>query len=253
MKRPPSRAPRVKAGLFLLLLPAVLFLWGCGVDDYPHVNSVPQSNITQTFNNYAEVRLPPGSNSFTHYVIFYRIYVSDVSIPSTTYSDTASYSAINPALSSDFYSIRQYIGSDTLVNANMDAVFRARGYSYLCLESSDIDSVLNSSSTTLSFSFPTSENPYMTKGGARYVLWRSNGNGAFSPRPDRYFRNKPGLYESGGINAQTNADVADKPGMSGADRYTYAAMFIVAVGVDNTTYSNIYSTPAFIHVFQLPG
>jgi hypothetical protein len=94
----------------------------------------------------------------------------------------------------------------------------------------------------------------MRAGSSEYTLWRSDGGGLFSPRPDRLFRNREELYRSENINNPTiNADVQGKSGVTDGSRlYTYAAMFIVAVGVNTASYSNIYSTPALIHVFQLP-
>ena len=245
-----------------MFFPEILFLGNCGLEEYPNVLAIPQSNITQVFNNYAEVRIYnigfPASDysTTTHFVIFYRIYVSDVPISSTTISDNTSYSAINSVLNTDFNSIRPYIDSDTLVNVNMDNMFRGRGYKYLELEPpSEIDNVLGYSAVrgrTLVFNFESAREPYMTIDGAEYILWRSDGNGTFFPRPDRYFVNKDELWDSDNLVATINEDVANKSNMSGADRYTYAAMYIVAVGLDTNTYSNIYSTPALIHVFQLP-
>ena len=243
-------------------LSVFIMLGSCGLEEYPSVLPVPQSNITQVFNSYAEVRIPnpnPDFSPTTHFVIFYRIYVSDVPISSTTISDNTSYSAINSVLSTDFNSVRPYIDSDTLVNVNMDTMFRGRGYKYLCMEAPyDIDSILSSSvqGRTLFFNFSSSAVPFMTidttVGATEYILWRSDGSGTFFPRPDRYFVNKDDLWDSDNIITTVNEDVVNKSNMTGPDRYTYAAMFIVAVGIDNATYSNIYSTPALIHVFQLP-
>jgi hypothetical protein len=93
----------------------------------------------------------------------------------------------------------------------------------------------------------------MSVGQAVYTLWRSDGSGLFTPRPDRLLMNKEELWRSDNINDKINADVVDKSDIGAGDkRYTYAAMFIVAVGINSTSYSNIYSTPALIHVFQLP-
>ena len=246
-----------KTPLFAYTLTFLFFL-SCGIEEYPSVLPVPQSNITQVFNDYAEVRIP-GSSSYysptTHFLVFYRIYVSDVPVSSTTFSDFASYSAINSALSSDFNSIRPYIDSDTLINVNMDSMFRGRGYRTLCLSDPlEIDNILNSSiqGKTIIFNFPSSRIPFITIDSIEYTLWRSNGNGTYNPVPDRLFLNRPDLYNPDNLIPQTNADVMNKSNMSGTDRYTYAAMYIVAVGIDNATYSNIYSTPALIHVFLLP-
>jgi hypothetical protein len=243
-------------GLFIVLL--FISLESCGLEDYPYIHPFPQSNITREFNNRAVVRIPSASDyhspPFDHFVVFYKIYVSDASYQSTT-SDT--FSSINPVLASDYNAIRPYIESDTLVNANMDSLFDGIGYKYLTLENDNMDNVLSSSvlGNTLVFHFASNMIPTMTIGSdPPYTLYRSNGNGTFNPLPvERYFVNTDELWRNENINSNTNADVVDKSGIGNSDtRFTYAAMFIAAVGVNVNTYSYIYSTPALIHVFQLP-
>ena len=236
----------------LLFVICSLFLLSCGIEDYPFINPIPQGNIIQAMNNRAVVRIPsdsPGS-TFTNFAVFYRIYVSDIPQASTTIN---SYSAINPTLASDYNSFRTYIDSTTQVNANMDSLFQGKGYKYLGLQDGNINTVLSSSAfgQSLTFDFTSSKLPTLTLGNSTYVLWRSNGGGLFSPRPDRSFINSNELSNPDNINNQINADVVNKTGMpDGGMRYTYAAMFIVAVG--STGISDFYSTPSLIHVFLLP-
>ena len=232
-----------------------LFLAACGIEDYPIIPPIPQSNVITELNNRATVRVPNdyAGTPFTHFAIYYRIYVSDIPQSSITVS---SFSAINPTLVSDYNTFRGYIDSTTTVNANMDSIFQGRNYKLLALEPNDnINNVLSSSvfGASLVFDFSSSRLPTMTVGSSTYTLWRSDGGGLFSPRPDRLFRNREELYRSDNINSTINADVVGKSGVSDSSQlYTYAAMFIVAVGVNTASYSNIYSTPALIHVFQLP-
>jgi hypothetical protein len=242
------------SGKLLLLLFLFVLFGSCGLEDYPYINAVPQSNITQELNNRAIVRLPNDytGTPFTHFAVFYRIYVSSIPQASTTIS---SYSAINPVLASDYNSFSTYIDSTTLVNVNMDSLFSGRGYKYLNLMDHNISNVLSSSvlGGNLVFDFSSSKVPTMTAASNVYTLWRSDGNGLFSPRPDRLFINREELWKSENINTTINADVANKSGLEPSERrYTYAAMFIIAVGIDISNYSNIYSTPSLIHVFQLP-
>ena len=236
----------------VLLVP--FFILGCGIEDYPFINPIPQSNITQAMNNRAVVRIPDNyaGTPFSHFAVFYRIYVSDIPQASTTVN---SYSAINQTLASDYSSFQGYIDSTTQVNVNMDSLFQGRGYKYLYLQDQNINNVLSSSALgqTLVFDFTSAKRPTFNLGGTTYTLWRSDGNGLFTPRPDRYFVNSGELWKSENINSTINADVVTKSGINESDRhYTYAAMFIVAVGINITSYSNIYSTPSLIHVFQLP-
>jgi len=246
-----------KALVFLVPL-AVLFAGSCGLEDYPTIDPVPQASISQISNNRAEVRIP-GSNTtaFRHYAIFYRIYVSKSLELSPA---PVNYYSINPVLNSDFGRINSYIGSTTQVNVNMDSsVFTPMGYKYLYLQNYNIDTVLSDTvfGKTLIFDFPSQPSvngvPTMTIDGILHTLWRSNGNGLFTPKPDRFFVNSSDLWNTDNISPNFNADVVNLDGITDADtHHSYAAMFIVAVGVDTNNYQFIYSTPALIHVFQLP-
>jgi len=238
---------------FLLTAFAAFCFMGCGLEDYPYINPIPQSNITQEMNNRAVVRIPNiySGTPFTHFAVFYRIYVSDTPQASTT---VTTYQIINPTLASDYNSFSSYIDSTTQVNVNMDSLFSGRGYKYLSLMNNNINTVLSASAlgSTVQFDFSSSKAPTMILGSTSYTLWRAEGSG-YTPQPDRYFINREELWKSENISSTINADVVNKTGISDSARhYTYAAMFIAAVGIDTATYSNIYSTPSLIHVFQLP-
>jgi hypothetical protein len=45
--------------------------------------------------------------------------------------------------------------------------------------------------------------------------------------------------------------VANKPGISGS-RYTYAALYLAAEGLNQPSYTPFYSIPTFIGIFKLP-
>jgi hypothetical protein len=235
----------------LLFVLCSLFLWSCGIEDVPFINPIPQGNITQQLNNRAIVRVPADFDDyFSYFAVFYRIYVSDIPQASTT---TNTYSAINTTLASDYNNIHNYIDSTTQINVNMDRIFQNRGYKYLCFENDNISSILSRSvlGQSLVFDFSSSRRPTISVGSSTYVLWRSTDGDLFSPRPDRYFINSVELSSPGNINNQINADVVNKAGIPDEGmRYTYAAMFIVAVGT--TGISDFYSTPSLIHVFLLP-
>jgi len=236
--------------------------------EYPVIYPIPQGNISQQSNNYAQVRVPNNNNTaFAHFAIFYRIYVSDQLLADTGYGKASQYSTINTYLAQDYNSVAPYIDSTTLVNQNWDYNFRNRpayldsgtGYCYLALEGANIDNVLSSSvlGTTITFSFPSNpsqnERPSMTIGSqSPYFLRRSDNNSLNTPKPGYDFINYDDLWNPQYINPQFSADVVNSGNMVGGNRYTYAAMFIVAVGIDTSTYSNIYSTPSLVGVFLLP-
>jgi len=236
--------------LFFVL--SSLFLWTCGIEDIPYIDPIPQGNITQQLNNRATVRVPSDyDENFSYFAVFYRIYVSDILQAST--SATSIFSSINSTLSSDYNSFSSYIDSTTQVNVDMDRVFQNRNYKYLCFENDNISNILSRSALgkSLVFDFTSSKKPTMTVGNNTYVLWRSDGSGLFNPRPDRYFINSIDLSSPDNINTQINADVVNKANIPEEGmRYTYAAMYIVAVG--STGISDFYSTPSLIHVFLLP-
>jgi len=235
-----------------------LLLGACGIEDISVIPPFPQSNVTQQFNDRAIVRIPNATEydgtSFINFAIFYRIYVSDI-LQSSTSSESV-FSTINPTLASDYNVFKAYIDNTTAINVDMGRIFQNRGYKYLDLsDDNSIFSVLSSSAfgTTLEFNFSSSRDPTMTAGSNTYTLWRSNDGGLYSPRPDRLFRNREELYRTENLVSTINADVQQpRSGVTDGRLYTYAAMFIVAVGVNQSSYSDIYSTPAFIHVFQLP-
>ena len=243
---------------FLAAIFIIITSGSCGIEDYVVIYPVPQSNITQQLNNHAIVRIPNNNSSppFSHFVIFYRIYVSDYSEQSPT---PGVFNNINSELNRDYVSISPLIDSETQVNNNMESIFLTKGYKYLYLEGGNlVDTVLSTPvlGSILVFDFSAGDVPTMTIGGTNvYRLWRSNGNGIFSPKPtdSRYFMNYDDIWDPQYINSNDSADVVNKAGISpGATHYTYAAMFIVAVGMDISTHSYIYSTPSLIHVFQLP-
>ena len=238
-----------------LLLTLLLLLTSCGLEDFPLIYPVPQSSISREFNSRSVVYVPTSNagTTFSHFAIFYRIYVSNSDQPSTI-SDAA-YSAINSYLAADHSAVFPYIDSTTLVNRNMDDFFSSRGFHYLNLEGHNINSVLSTSAlgSTIEFNFPSRTAPTMTIDSNVYTLWRSDGNRQFDPQPNRLFVNHDDLWNPANINDSINRDVVNMPGIGTGDRrYTYAAMYIVGVGIDVATYSFMYSTPSLIHVFQLP-
>jgi hypothetical protein len=237
-----------KSGRIILIIVALSFFNACGIEDVPFLYPIPEGNISRGLANTATVRIPgENDDTFSHFEIFYRIYVSDID------SDTPLniLNAINPTLSSDWGAISPYIDSDTFTNINMADLFRGRSYYQLLLRDEIVNAVLSSSVFDLSliFNFPLfGGTPTMTIAGTTYTLWR-NWRGAFEPRPDNYFRNRQELSET--IDATINADVAPRANLAPGSRvFTYAAMFIMAVGQEGHIIH--YSTPSLINIFRLP-
>jgi len=240
-------------------------LLSCGLEAFYYIDYIPNSDMHLTTK--ATIRLPSSSdegynNYFTHFMIFYRIYISDIQedalIASTRTNDVFN-KLINLALTSDFaalYSLTDKTSTD-VSTSNLENAFYRRNYFLLTLENASITSILDSGSLgrTLVIEFPpnTGTNPTLTlNGGTQYVLLRATeGPGLnFKPQPDRHFLNHPDLYNTANINPQTNPDVAtnSKPNIL----YSYVSMYIAAVGKSyELPPRNIYSQPTFIGVFRL--
>jgi len=230
----------------LTLLP---LLSACGIEDYYYLGT-PINNLVRSSNDRATFNLAnyESSDNFSQFRMYYRIYVTDMDPPST---DTALgiLSQINSSLSSDYNAILPYINSDTQT-INIDNLFTGRKYYALDITGGSIESLLQPRwNVVLDFMAGTIPSLTTPSGGAS--LYRSTGGGVFSPRPDRYFRNDSQLYDPNNINDTTNADVADKSGITGT-RYTCVSMYIVAVGWNMQQFTQFYSIPAFLGIFKLP-
>jgi hypothetical protein len=220
----------------------------CGIEEYYYLPAA--FGASQSAANKGIVNLYGISYSyFLNFRIYYRIYVSDyVELA----PGTGNFSQINPTLTSDYSAFLTYINAETQ-NTNMGTVFSGRKYYPLEVQGTNLDQdLLNvTGGGIVNLDFSDRKNPTIqVNGGTEYTLYRSTGDGVFNPRPNRLFINDPELYAASNINDTTNADVVNTTSTS-PDRYTYAAFYIVAVGMD-TNFSPIYSKPGFIGVLKLP-
>jgi hypothetical protein len=241
----------------------IVELVSCGIEDYPFLPSVPSGNISVSLNQEAKIKLPVidlNVSYFTHFTIYYHIYVSGTYYPEI---DPSNMSDLNPALLADYNAFLPYTNTDTATgsNASIGKLFSDRQYYSLTLEGTGINDALSSSAfgktITLNFmeSIPRLP-PRFIIDNRHYTLQRSPGNGLFHPVPgNRYFFNTEELHKQENISigntvSTINADVTHKDTLT--DRYTYTALYIVATGIDSN-FSPLYSTPAFIGVFYLPA
>ena len=246
---------------FLILFPVLCAVFcSCGLEAYYYIAPVPKDSITMELSNTATIKLPSSSyegysSYFTNFIIFYRVYISDTNQDTKIDTETLM-ETINRSLRDDWRAI--YPSTDitsTTVNTSIGTLFSNRKYYTLELEGQDINSRLSNASlgATLAINFPTLNGvrPTMAINGTPYTLYRTNNGGVLKPEPDRYFLNSPDLYSSANTqDANKNADVADKSGISPSPRYTYVSMYIAAQGQDYLTY--FYSMPTWIGVFKLP-
>jgi hypothetical protein len=251
---------RLRSAGIACLTAAGVLLGACGIEDYPFLQPVPSDNVTQVLNERATVRLPAVDSNdtyFRHYALFYRIYISGLlsagQIAEATLPD------INATLKSDDDAIKPYTQTDNNLATGVGSLFSNRKFYQIGLEDSNIETVMsnrNSATVTLDFQISgTNQYPRLTinQQNSVFNFIRSNGNGLFNPEPaDRHFINTGDLNSSANISTTVNADVCDNTSLSGGKRYTYAAVYIAAVGFDSRTLSPIYSSPTFVNVFLLP-
>ena len=259
---------RALFGTIIILTILALYI-GCGIDEFDFIEPIPESNV-RTSPLLTTVDIPSNTTSFIHYIILYRIYISDVIGEHPTPSDFQNF---NPALSSHYNSINIYNpSSDRPFSASLlESQFRNRGYRYLRLfnittgriidtENVLTESVLDSYSR-LEFDFRYSNRPPKIRILNRntgvvlneYALYRSDETLSLRPADNLFFVNFEELYSDDNAVPLINGDTErnNRPN-KGIDEFTYAAMYIVAVGLDKINYNLIYSNPTFIHAFPLP-
>jgi hypothetical protein len=248
---------QLKSRFFLLLLIILGLFFSCGVEDYAYLQPVASGDIRITLNNMATVPLPDQGNgsNFTHYTLYYRIYISDIQESGEIQRSRSAMERINPTLATDYFYLEPYTNTNNSVNTSTATLLRNRNYQVLSYArgNSELSDVVKDGPVNLELHFPvqTGSIPYLIYGGTTYSLYRSNGSGTFNPRPDRYFRNSSEINSAGNISSTINADVVNKSGASGP-RYTYTALYIAATGLSEPSYTPFYSIPTFIGVFRLP-
>jgi hypothetical protein len=250
------RSPSLLCCLFLLVL--LEGLSSCGIEDYAFLYPV-SGQVEVELNSKATLTLSMGevSEYFTHFTLYYRIYISVV--PLLGYIGSGDLSTLNSTLDSDYSAFLPYTSNtDNTISTSVGSLFRNRNYYALTVEGADIEDLLSPNSRnktiTLDFIQIPGAIPVLIIDNTSYKLQRSTGNGLFNPLPeDRYFLNTPELNtKTTATAASINADVAALPsGTSAYVRYTYVSLYIVATGID-PNFSPIYSAPTFIAILRLP-
>jgi hypothetical protein len=234
----------------------LLFVCACGIEDYSFLNPVTEGQISRTAQGASITGLGVSvaeSNYFTNYVIYYRIYISDMLEPGIMKS-ADQMTGINSALASDFSGLYSYTSSNA--NNSADTIYSSlsfftnRRYYALELQGASVYDELRYISQ-LSLDFSVSPPVIRVDGDPAINLLRSTGGNSFTPKPEhRHFVNDPELYSSANATTTLNADTADKAG--GSNEYTYVSLYIAKMGRDIQSLSPIYGVPAFIGVFALP-
>ena len=237
-----------------------LCLLSCGIEAFYYIDYIPQGDMDGL--NRATIRLPSDSaegysNYFSNFIIFYRIYISGAN-RSGIVETADERTLINSTLNSDYNSLYSYTDttSTSVSTSNLETVFYSnRKYYKLELEGADITNVLGRGSLgqTLKIWFDTNNgvNPTLTlNNGTPYTLQRAAN--LIQPLPNRYFLNDSELFDTANVTNELNADVATNTNTSLELRYTYASMYIAAIGQSLAMPpQTIYSQPTFLGVFRL--
>jgi hypothetical protein len=153
------------------------------------------------------------------YEMYYRIYLSDKIQPTVNTREIRN--DVNPALEADWAAFEPYTVESNNRSSSVASLVASRKY-------------------------------YPIETASSY-LRRSNGNGAFNPKPSDklWFETSDDLFDGANLTDNVNADVA---GMrSGTPMYAYVSMYIVMRDFDPQTLTPVYSAPTFINVFKLPS
>lgn len=224
-------------GLSIAVLYLVTMAVSCGIDDIKYLS--PASLVSSTLNSNAVVRLPDGSTltiDFTNgqiptlttggmdfgreYEVYYKIYLSDTMME-TVNTDSARQD-VNPTLAADWTAMYNYTVDSNNLSGGVATLFSTRRYYSLQIGSSN-----------------------------RAV--RSNGNGAFDPKPDdRLFTTSDDLFNPDYLTTSFNADVtAAKSGVTPS--YAYTSMYVVIRDFNPQTLNPVYSSITFVNIFLLPS
>jgi len=236
-----------------ILFFASLFLATCGLEEVYFLPQVPEANIRTEMNTWANIILPPLTESYAlNYKIFYRIYISGNSLSGTI--DTSSLrSSINPSLDSDYnYIYPNTVSTSSTSGTAANSLFTGRSYYELALEGEDINNVLSKNGGNITITFPTTQGgyPVLSFNSTEYLIFRSKDLISPQPTGDRSFRNSSDLNDPAKAISNINADVSGRTGLT--QRYAYVSMYIVAIGVNTTSFTSLYSKPTHISVFKLP-
>ena len=227
----------------------IFLLFSCGLETYVFLEPVPNPNIV-AFNSVT-FYLPSRSSQpaeFRHYLIYYRIYLSDHTPAATPIASQIW--QINSALAAHFDNLSVLTTNDIVSAALVMSEFNRYSYFQLHIENStgDIDNIYSLLTTDglVSIDFtPDNIGPFVSvNSGPNYPLIRPN---MVNPRPqdnNSFFNNDVLSLE---LDQGINLDVHEH----GNPNNSYVSMYIVAFGIDSN-YSPIYSRATHIGIFLLP-
>ena len=250
------------------------FLFSCGLENVPFIDRVPDPVHTD-LSGANEVRLPDFWDdvlvNFSHFVIFYRIYVSNHNPISVNIGDDTQLRDINTMLSANVTTLRAWVEPDSIQNmANVRNTFVNMGFFQLELEGAVVNNILgpNSLGGTLDIDFAdvTGQVPRLllrNRNGEimQYDLRRAGGidrDFEFDPLPEfdgaLPFFNHDELRDNENRRPENlrNADVATV--FPANSENAFVIMYIAVSGLNNEVPPRlIFSQPTFLGLFRLPN
>jgi len=236
------------------------FLFTCGLEESFYLPQVPQNRIIRTNNTEAVITLPSiaqydyAKSGVGYYSILYKIYISDYDHDGDIQASTER-SKINSSLNSDYNLIYPSTDPITTTSSNGYNILRNRNYLELELFGEDIRNILQPSGGRISIHFPTGSGEYYPtmslNDASGFTLRRSSD--LISPQPDGdpSFRNT--LELSNPANATVNVNVDVSSSSEYPLPFAYVSMYVIAVGINYTAFTPIYSKPTHISIFKLPN
>ena len=253
-------------------------LFSCGLQDVPYIGRVLEPAHT-SLSGTDEFRLPSSGDigfgsmdPFTHFVIFYRIYLSNVFHGADTVDASHDRISINSQLNADYNAAFSWTDpTNAAVNtAGVHNFFvNTRGFFPLELEGNAIgghNGVLGGDSLgramRIDFSGIPGQAPRLWLDNRSYYLRRAGGIGDgfdFEPLPRLgnalpFFNHMELLDGENRTNRTVNADVALQVPTGGQIEHSYVMMYIAASGLSLTAPPvRVFSQPTFLGIFRLPS
>jgi len=246
---------------FLLTCCIMVLFFSCGIEEEIYLESV--ANPYSEGVTRGSLTLPDNSSSiyFQYYMIYYRIYLSDQLRTTINSSEYQELQGINPTLASHYNTINNsYIANENTSTSGLISTFKNLRYYRLHVTSDGNDSITminllgsqmyGNQGVEIRFNFLPNVNPSIEISDYRFYLIRdSDASSSFTPiLQDRLF-----VLSDDMIIEPTdviNADVQPKYGST--PLYAYVSLYICAVGLTNN-FTEVYSKPTHIGIFQLPG
>lgn len=250
---------------FMVLVICTIILSSCGIEEY--VYFAPVTNPTYSFTEERTRFILPGlsiqdQNYCTDYVLYYRIYRSEVDIPISSSSD---FSEVNSQLIKDYNSITTNTDDESKILSSIS--YLEANFYQTSFYSPSLDPQLELEDDT---KYEILSKDYLAADfyGAQFEI-------DFQLTATSYFHPVITYYEPGGVNVvgvfrivrEYLSDIA--PGrdflyssqISGSDTvpysnlvegsYAYVLFYISAHGINKAELSTVYSAPCYLGVFRI--